>query len=359
MTAIHQFVAGFSTGDAISNEARVLREMFRRWGHPSEIFADPLCIHPSLRRESASVHACTVGPRDLVLLHLSMGSPVNDVFRRLDCRKIILYHNITPHTYFSLLLPQAAELLRWGRDQLRTLAGSADVNLAVSGFNAAELEAVGYTDVHVLPIVLDFDHLDAPADTTILDAYGDDAVNVIFVGRCAPNKCIDDLVRAFGCFQRNVEPNSRLIHVGAFNGLEAYQGLVRIQARNLGLRHVHFMGAVTLNQLVAFYRVGSLFLCMSDHEGFCIPLLESMYFDVPILAYAAGAVPETLAGAGVLFTEKRHEWTAEMMGRLVRDPGFRDAILAGQRDRLQRYRNQDLEAALKSRLTPLLGQNRR
>lgn len=355
MTAIHQFVAGFSTGDAISNEARVLREMFRGWGHPSEIFSDPLCIHPALRKAAASVNTCAVEPHDLVLLHLSIGSPVNDVFKRLDCRKVILYHNITPHTYFSLLLPQAAELLKWGRIQLRTLAGSADVNLAVSGFNATELEAAGYADVRVLPIVLDFHHLDVPADPTILGAYGDDAVNVIFVGRCAPNKCIDDLVRAFGCFQRNVEPNSRLIHAGGFNGLEAYLGLVRIQARNLGLRDVHFLGAVTPHQLVACYRVGSVFLCMSDHEGFCIPLLESMYFDVPIMAYAAGAVPETLDGAGVLFTEKRHEWTAEMMGRLVRDTGFRDSILAGQRDRLQRYRDQDLEAMLRGYLAPLLG----
>ena len=357
--AIHQFVAGFTHGDAISNEALVLRRLFRSWGHESEIISELSHILPELRGQARDVAAYvpSAGRDDVVLLHLSIGSAVNDVFASLPCRKAILYHNITPSHYFRLLNRRTAHNLEKGRRQTEALAGAASLNMADSRFNADELTALGYRDVKVLPLVLDLEALRTAPDPRTLRKFDDGCTQVLFVGRCAPNKRLEDCLTAFHYFHRFVNPRSRFIHVGSFAGTERYYYLLMAQARELGLgsQSVHFAGSVTQARLNAFYRRANVFLCMSEHEGFCIPLVESMAHDVPVLAYAAGAVPETLDGSGVLFREKRFEAVAEMIGRLADDGPLRSAVLAQQRERLARYERRDLAAELRALLAPLLG----
>ena len=356
MAAIHQFVAGFARGDAISSEALVLRDLFRSWGFDSDIFCEVRRILPELRKTTrdAAAYPADCRPDDIVLLHLSIGSPVNDIFRGLRCRKALLYHNVTPPRYFEILQPEIAANLARGLRDVRALAGAAEVNLADSGFNARELEPYGYRDVRVLPLVLDLDKLTAAPDRGVLRALGDGKVNVLFVGRCVPNKKLEDLLSAFAVFQRTVEPHSRLIHAGSFAGTEAYHHLLVATAREWHLREVWFKGSVSQAQLNAYYAGAHLFLSMSEHEGFCIPLIESIVHDVPVLAYGAAAVPETLDGSGVLFEEKNYPLIAELMGRLVHDQSLRAAVLRGQRARLARYRQRDLGRELREHLAPLL-----
>lgn len=357
MKAIHQFVAGFTTGDAISNESLTLRALFRRWGYAAEIFCEPNHTGPALRQEArdATRAAEVMGPDDIALLHLSIGSAVNDIFANLACRKVLHYHNITPAHFFRGLQEELARDLAWGRDQARALAKTAAVNMADSRFNAAELIALGYPDVRVVPLVLDFGAINARADRRILRALRDGRINILFVGRCAPNKRLEDALCAFNYFQKTVESNARFIHVGSFAGLERYQALLNVYARNFHLDQVVFAGAVPQGELTAYYEGAHLFLCMSEHEGFCIPLIESMAHNLPILAYAAGAVPDTLDGAGVLVREKRWDYIAEMMGQLTRRGSFRDAVVRGQQQRLERYQARNLEAELKACLAPLMG----
>ena len=356
MGAIHQFLAGFTNGDAISNEALVLRDIFRSWGHASEIFSDLKRILPELRRDAGHFadYAAAARPDDIVILHLSIGSPVNACFASLPCRKAILYHNITPSRYFEMINQETSARLAAGREQLAALANAAEVNLADSRFNADELLAAGYRRVDVLPLVLDTGTAAGACDKATLKRFGDGKVNVLFVGRCAPNKKIEDAVKAFFYFHRFVDSNSRFIHVGSFAGTERYYYLLVTQVRELGLRSVHFAGSVPEAQLNAFYKSADLFLCMSEHEGFCIPVLESMIHDVPVMCFAAGAVPETMDGAGVLFREKHFETIAEMMGRLSRDKALRNAVIKGQQERLARYRRRDLPGELRAHLAPLL-----
>jgi len=358
MPAIHQFVAGFTNGDAISNEARVIRRLFRSWGCESEIVSETATILPELRHEARDVATVAAWCRqdDIVLLHLSVGSIVNDVFASLPCRKAILYHNVTPPRYFDLVNKKTAYSLDKGLQQTRALAGVASVNMADSRFNADELTALGYRDVRVLPLVLDLDVLKSTPDAKTVRKYDDGQVNVLFVGRCAPNKRIDDCVTAFWYYHRFVNPDSRFIHVGSFAGTERYYYLLQTQVRDLGLdtQSVRFAGAVTQAQLNACYEVADVFLCMSEHEGFCIPIIESMAHDVPVLAYAAGAVPETLDGSGVLFHDKAFDAVGEMIGRLADDGPLRTAVLARQRDRLAHYARRDLAAELKAILSPLM-----
>jgi len=358
MPAIHQFVAGFANGDAISNEARVLRRLFRSWGFESEIAGETAAILPELRRDArdAATAASWCQPDDVVLLHLSVGSVVNDVFASLPCRKAILYHNITPARFFDLVNKATAYRLEKGRQQTRALAGAAAINMADSRFNADELAALGYRDVQVLPLVLDLDMLKSAPDAGTIRQYDDGRVNVLFVGRCAPNKRLDDCLTAFWYYHRFVNPDSRFLHAGSFAGTERYYYLLLAQVRDLGLdaSSVCFAGAVTQARLNAFYEIADVFLCMSEHEGFCIPLIESMSHNVPVLAYAAGAVPETLDGSGVLFHEKAFDAVAEMIGRLADVGALRTAVLAQQRDRLARYTRRDPAAELKAILSPLM-----
>jgi L-malate glycosyltransferase len=358
MPAIHQFVAGFTNGDAISNESRVLRRLFRSWGYESEIVSELRHILPQLRGETrdAAAFSASCGPDDVALLHLSMGSSVNDVFASLPCRKAILYHNVTPSHYFDLINKRTAYHLEKGRRQVQALAGAAAVNMADSRFNAEELTARGYRNVRVLPLVLDLDMLKSAPDAKTLRRFDDGRATVLFVGRCVPNKRIEDCLTAFHYFHRFVEPRSRFIHVGSFAGTERYYYLLLARVKELGLSTdaVHFAGSATQAQLNAFYRCADVFLCMSEHEGFCIPIIESIAHDVPVLAYAAGAVPETLDGSGVLFREKRFEPVAEMIGKLSKEGPFRSAVIAQQRERLARYTGRNLAEELKTLLAPVL-----
>lgn len=356
MTAIHQLVAGFANGDAISNEAVVMRKIFRSWGFQSDIFCEKKRVLPELRPETRDISECHAefNSDDIAFLHLSIGSDINDLFSKLSCKKSILYHNVTPSHYFDLINKQTAYTLDRGRKQVAALANAAQVNLSDSRFNAEELEKLGYRKVQVLPLVLDLQRLKDNPDRRTLNVYSDGTKNVIFVGRCAPNKKIEDIIKAFFYFHKHVEPDSRLILVGSYAGTERYQNLLLTQARELELSDVRFTSNIPQPQLNAIYKCAHIFLSMSEHEGFCIPVIESMVHDIPVLAYAAAAVPETMSGAGILFREKRYEEIAEMMGRLINDSLLRKSVLNGQRKRVAEYGSRDLAAELKQMLTPIL-----
>jgi L-malate glycosyltransferase len=356
MPAIDQFVAGFANGDAISNEAVVMRGIFRSWGVASDIFCETKRILPELRKEAKDIadYKSLRKSDDILLLHLSIGSPANDLFASLSRRKAILYHNMTPSHYFTAVNRRTSYELVKGREQAKQLAGSAQVNMADSKFNAGELTSLGYKDIKVLPLVLDLDRLRGAPDTKTLAKYNDGKKNVLFVGRCVPNKRIEDSLMAFFHFQNSVAPDSRFIHVGSFAGTERYYYLLRARAKELGLSNVCFAGSVPQAQLNAFYKCSHIFLSMSEHEGFCIPIIESMLHDLPVMAYSAAAVPETMDGAGILFSEKRYELIAELMGRVVTDAQFKSAIISSQRDRIARYTKRDLASELRQHLSPLL-----
>jgi len=355
MAAIHQLTAGFKQGDAVSNEAIVFRRIFRSWGYDSDIFCEPGRAQREVKRETRNpddLPACAKED-DLVLLHLSTGASVNDLFARLNARKVILYHNITPARFLTLQ-SRAYAAQAPGLEQARRLAGVADLNLAVSTFNARELEEMGYREVKVLPLLLDLGALRAPPDETYRRQFDDGLINVLFVGRCASNKKLEDCLGAFHYFQKYVEPASRFIYAGSFGRADPYYCALLAILRDLRLHNVEIAGMIPQAQLNALYRSAHLFLSMSEHEGFCIPLLEAMVHDVPVLAFAAAAVPETMDGAGVLFTEKRFDLVAEMMGRLTRDAALRDSVIRGQRDRVARYEARNLAAELRELLMPLL-----
>lgn len=356
---IHQITAGFNKGDAISGEALALRDMFRGWGFESEIFSEKRRIPTELRSVAKDVTELqtAVKKNDVVLLHMSIGSDVNDVFMSLPCQKALRYHNITPPEYFTVINAGTAANLARGRKQLARLVGSASVNLADSTYNAEEMTALGYKNSIVLPIVMDWKRLAIQPDRSILKRYDDDVPTILFVGRCAPNKKIEDLVRCFYHYNKYVRPESRLLQVGSYHGTERYHNMILAMTRELGIQNrVTMTGSVTQAELNAYYRIADVFLCVSEHEGFCIPLIEGMFHNLPVLAYASSAVPGTLAGSGVLFKERDWKLVSEMLDLLIYDKTLRKSVLDGQQKRLKKYRNMDIDAEFREALSPLLSQ---
>ncbi len=358
---IYQFVAGFRRGDAISTCALLMRSVFRSWGCEAEIVCGRNCVEPLDRHEVVFLDdaAARLGPDDVALLHLSIGTPTNLFFEKLVCRKAIDYHNVTPAKYFRFINTALAADLAEGRRHVERLRGAAAVNLADSAYNAAELTEAGYSNVRVLPLPIDIEALrpdPRQVDKATLDHFKDGAHrNVLFVGRLVPNKRIDDLVRAL-CVLRQIEPRARLVHVGAFQTGDLYSALVLASAKAMGVEDsVCLLGGVRQPVLNACYEAADAFLCLSEHEGFCAPLIEAMLHRVPVLSLASAAIPETLAGAGVLFAPPPDfPLIAETIAEVWRNPALREAILARQDRRVEQFRTRDLSAELREALAPLL-----
>ena len=291
------------------------------------------------------------------MLHLSIGHRINLLFRELKCRKAIVYHNITPAKYFRLLNQPIARDLEEGRRHLRMLAGVADLNLADSNYNAAELVEEGYVDVKVFPLPINIDSLvRGGIDPKTRSDLGDGARNILFVGRVAPNKKLEDLLNVMYCLTR-IEPKTRLVHVGSEAGTEMYFAMLQAQVNALGLKKsgVKFMCGVPQNVLNACYATADAFLCMSEHEGFCAPLIEAMLHQVPVLSLASAAIPETLGGAGVLFgPPPDFPAIAETIAEVLRNRALRDQIVARQNKRLDAFRSRDLSADMRALFAGLL-----
>ncbi|MEI6633667.1 MAG: glycosyltransferase family 4 protein [Chlamydiota bacterium] len=354
--AVHQIVAGFVEGDAISNYALALQAIFRAWGHESEIFCPLRHISPRMRGRARDLaaHRARAKPGDLMLFHFSIGSETVDYFRGLPAPRVLVYHNITPGRYFHALYDDRELLLDQGRRELALLAGVPDLSLADSSFNAAELKEAGFKRVEVMPIILGAELSGVKPDESVVRRLHDGKKNILFVGRIVPNKRYEDLLRCFHACRRFVGAEARLLLVGSYMGLERYLAFLKNMARELRLDDVLFTNHVRQDQLAAYYRAADLFLCMSEHEGFCIPLLEAMAAGVPVLAYAAGAVPETLGGSGVMVREKDYPRIAEMMAALLADGPLRAGVIARQRERLAAFDPAALERRLRGYLSPWL-----
>jgi len=332
---INQWVPAAHRGDAIGDSARQVRDLLRAAGHASEIYA--LTWDDDLRDEVRPFEAAAARQGQITIFHFALPSPMTEAFASLGGVRVLQYHNITPAAF---LAPYDAGLFRLaalGRRELRSLAGRVDLALGDSEFNRRELEALGFERTGVLPIVVNTSRLTGAPQRPPLDRIlGDGLINILFVGRIVPNKKIEDHIRLAEMYKRYIDSYYRFVFVGRHDGLPRYYAMIRaliVEYRMLPERFL-FTGAVPDADLAACYRWADAYVSLSEHEGFCVPLVEAMAMDVPVLAYAAGAVPETLGGAGILFSPKDLEVAAELLGTLVYDRTVRQQILEGQRRRL-------------------------
>ena len=332
---VNQWVPAAHKGDAIGDSARRVRALLRSMGHESELYA--LAIDDDLRHDVQPFSDPAAKQGQLTIFHYALPSPMTEAFASLGSGRVLQYHNVTPASYFAPYDPSLFRLASLGRDELATLAGRVDLALGDSEYNRQELEALGFSRTGVFPIAVDTSRITQPADRPALDTILDDGlVNFLFVGRIAPNKKIEDVIRLAEVYKRYVDAYYRFIFVGRFDVVPRYYSMIRAlmtEYRFLNDRFV-FTGAVSDEELAVYYRHAAVYISMSEHEGFCVPLVEAMAADVPVLAYAAAAVPDTLGGAGVQFAPKDLEYAAELLGSLAFDDGLRAQVIAGQRRRL-------------------------
>lgn len=335
---VHQFHPTVSYGDAISNQILSLQRLLRQMGYRSKIFCEQMPIQFDGKVQQIERYERHSSPQNVLLLHFSLGysSDVIAWLKQLPDRKVIVYHNITPHTYFAGVNDVYLEAARAGREQLTHLSHLVDAGWGDSTFNCQELAEYGWSNLGVLPIIFDPERYTIRPHRRALRRL-QDGLNVLFVGRVSPNKCLEDLILTFYHLKRFVRSDARLLLVGSARGMEPYLEFLQTLVGKLDLSDVVFTGHVTDSKLMAYYRCADVYLSMSEHEGFGMPFLESMYFEVPVVAYDAAAVPETLDGSGILVKQKHYAAVAELIGLLAEDEKLQHQIIARQRERLQDF----------------------
>jgi len=351
---VHQLLAALSYGDAVSNDALALQGYLRGSGFQSDIFAEE--AHPRMAQHCRRLweYETVSAPDTVCLYHFSIGSAASRFIFHAPDRLVIRYHNITPGRFFAPFLPHLARQVEDGRRQLQLFATRSALGLGVSEFNRRELAAAGFARTGVFPIFPSLRPRAGAARPVLRRMLHDGRTNLLVLGRVICNKKVEDVLRMFAVYQRYLDPKSRLLVVGDTWGYEAYALPLQSLARELGLQEVVFTGQVEDDELPEIYGAADALVSLSEHEGFCVPLLEAMSFGVPVLAYDAGAVAETLQGGGVLLKDKRPEEVAEIVHAVVKDGPLRRAVLATQERTLQRSRGDQAGARLLHALAPVL-----
>jgi glycosyltransferase involved in cell wall biosynthesis len=344
--AVHQILATLGYGDAIGHEVLGICRALRAAGYDSEIIvetADHRLEHLTVDyRDMVN----ELSEDDLLIHHFSIGSRASRMAFALPCRMALVYHNITPPEYFLGVHNQLVRQCYHGRRELLAYRTRCELAIGDSEFNRQELEDLGFPRTEVLPVVPDFSHIDVPADPRILSEFDDEWTNILFVGRVIPNKRPDDLIRFFQAYKAHFNPRSRLLLAGSYGGLEVYLAQLQALAATLRVPDVHFLGQVTDQELSALYDCADVFLCASEHEGFCVPPLEAFFKGVPVVAYAATAVPATMDGGGVLYTTRDPRRVASIVHGLLSDADLQAKVLDAQEAALERLRDRPFDTIL-------------
>ncbi len=327
---IDQVIPTLASRDAIGGHVLQLRDLLRSRGFASDIYYG----NASADRVDEGYHVARLGDRSpagrVLLYQLSIGSGVGDIFRERHERKFVNYHNITPAGLLEAWIPAVGEEVRWGRAQLRELAAVTEFAVADSRYNERELHDAGYRSTTTVPLLIDLDGFAGapdPALTRRLEAEREGGgTDLLFVGKVSPHKGQHDLVKALVVYRRLYDPLARLRLVGGAISEGYQEALVRF-ADELGVADaVEIAGSVTHEELIAYYASSDVFVCLSDHEGFCVPLLEAMYHRIPIVSHETTAVPETVGAAGLVLPGKEPGRVAAAVDRVVRDASLRDSL---------------------------------
>ncbi|MGI8793876.1 MAG: glycosyltransferase family 4 protein, partial [Acidimicrobiales bacterium] len=296
MTAVHQFVPNFASGDAIGLHVRNTQAALRRAGYRSDIFYDD--VQASVKHLGRPYTTFEPTRGDWIIYHLSTGSRIVETVFDAGCDVGVYFHNITPAAYFERWAPGAAVNIREARSEMRRLASVSKFAMANSSFSETELKEDGFANTAVVPVLIDFSDYDTPPHSRRLSQLEDDrrssGARWLFVSRLAPNKCQHDVIGAFALYRAVHDPKATLTIIGGKTA-DIYYRSLQVLIDELDVADsVELTDTISFPELLAYYRTSDVFVCLSEHEGFMVPLLEAMHFGVPVVAYARTAVPETL-----------------------------------------------------------------
>jgi len=350
---IHQIVNHLSAGDAIGHDVLTIQQRLQEMGHPSEIFALHTGPGTNAKAREASAYRGFSAPDNIVIWHFSIGTELTSLVAGLPDRVVMRYHNITPAEFFTGVNTQTEMECRLGRKQLAQAAGFVHLGIGDSAYNESELKELGYRATANCPIIMDleaFRPVKPPARLAHLKQGGP---NILHVGRIIPQKRYEDLIRSFYFFRR-IHKGARLILVGGHGGMEVYRHALDDLAAGLGLDGVIFTGYLSQKELIASYSLAEAYLCLSDHEGFCVPLIEAMHVGLPVVSKKSTAVTETLGPAGLLLDDPSPAETAEALSAVISDSDLRGALLKAQRQRVESFQPERVWERFWSLLQPLV-----
>ena len=329
--AVHQFLPSLSPRDAIGSHALAVQRALRDAGIDSNIFAGE--THRELRTSARSYKEWNGNSDAILMYHAAIGCSLGDWFASREETLVVDYHNITPAEFFETWAPETGLLLAQGRSQLARIASRVALGIADSQFNANELVDLGCAHTSVVPIFIDpsqWGGVDRGAREHLRSTKrGHDW---LFVGRVAANKAHHDLLRCFAMYRKVFDAEARLWIVGGISSGEYWHALHRLADR-LGISDcVTFAGSVTQGELGAYFDAADVFVCVSDHEGFCVPLVEAMWWNLPVVAFGTTAIPDTVLDAGVVLRNKQPAVVAAAVDRVMHDERLRTELIeAGQR----------------------------
>lgn len=336
---VYQFVSTLAYGDAIGNEVVVIDSILKSMNIESIIlcdYSDPRVEIKSYLYDKNELKR-SLEKNDIIIYHKSSGSHFSEEIIEFNCKKVMIYHNITPEEFFEPYNNNVAAELKRGREQLEKLKDIIDYAIADSEYNKEELINIGFKcPIDIQPLIIDFDEYNIKCNDNILNNYKK-GTNIIFTGRIAPNKKQEDIIKVFYYYKNYVDSEARLFLVGSYNGTEKYYAKLKGFVQELRLKDVYFTGHVKFNDIVSYYKIADVFVCMSEHEGFCVPLIESMYFNIPIICYKCTAIPYTMGKSGVVLDNKDFISYSESIRKLIEDKTYRDSIIMNQLKNLERF----------------------
>lgn len=343
---IFQMLPNLSFGDAVGNDTLTLEKLIREMGYETGIFA--LRIKKShFTKDARQVDEMPeLKEDDILIYHYSTGDALNYKFAEYKCRKVLMYHNVTPPKFFKGHNDEMEAVCEEGLKGIRYLADKVDFVIADSEFNKSDLRSYGFTcPIDVLPILIRFEDYDQKPDKKLMRTFpkkqdgGRVSHTFLFTGRVAPNKKQEDIMAAFYQYRKLFDKDARLVFAGNFRSNDLYYERLDYYKKALGFtdEEVLFTGHIKFNQILSYFHLADAFICMSEHEGFCVPLAEAMKFKIPILAYDSTAVGETLNGSGFLVDDKDPVFLAYCMHELVTNQELRKNLIAREEERLKDF----------------------
>jgi glycosyltransferase involved in cell wall biosynthesis len=351
MTSVHQLVPTISPRDAVGNHTLALREVIRELGFESEIFS--MFRHPDLMSETHYVDRLP-GDADALIYQLSIGSPVAERWARHPAFKIANYHNITPISLVGKWDGLLAAEVQLGRDQMARYATVCDHAICDSDFNKSELDELGYASTETIPVLFDLIQVNPDPPALTKPTNNQRGTQILFVGRVAPNKAHHDLIAAVRTLRELHNDDAHLHFVGT-DGPPGYRKVVETIVTHAGMReHVTFHGSVSQEELVAHYSNADVFCCLSDHEGFCVPVIEAMHHGLPVVAFDCTAVGETVGDGGLLLTDKSPSMVASALHRVATDAGLAQRLRSAGRRRANLFDRKVTQERFRQHLSILL-----
>lgn len=349
-----QILTTIAFGDAVGNNSIAIKEFLQKKGIETEIYAEN--IDQKLPNGTAKHidKLKKLEDEDIIIYHYAIGCDLNRRVSSFGGRVIMQYHNVTPPDFFRGYNDMYYNVCKAGVDQLKEMKNVPILCLADSEYNKQDLINAGFEcPIEVCPILIPYDDYKKAPNASVIERYNDEWTNFLFVGRIAPNKCQEDVIKTFAWYKNHINNKTRLFLVGS-EGIPEYSERIRDYIEKLGVEDVIFPGHIKFDEILAYYSIADVFLCMSQHEGFCVPIVEAMLFDLPIVARDTTAIPYTMGKGGLLVKDSNPVVASMTINRLLEDEQLKDYVLSEQKIRLGELSNDSVEMQLSRILEKVL-----